>query len=209
MNERSAKPSWIRPFDNQPLSEETSRRQTAAREFNQLFDELAPDSLANLGRQAADDDRQRAVNYLDLVVRVDGRRYLMTLEEGPTSEFLWLRHSEDYSRAVCLTDIDGNCWGYYLCRDDVVRRVDTTAVEVELEGRAELASGGRGLGEAAQPGWDWLEARQRETQARLEAQRLAEDAGLNNQPVTPGEMIELRAVLARADFESGPTWTAG
>ncbi len=124
MSEKSPYPNFHQPFDSRPTPEAT-QRQRATREFNNLFDDLMLAHVVDAVRQAPPAGPDRGVVCLDLTAKIGNQQFIINLAEKMALDSTQWRDSEEYSRSIDLGDSAGNCWGYYLGRDDVIRRLDT------------------------------------------------------------------------------------
>ena len=146
--------------------------------------------------------------YLDLTAKIGDQQFIINLAEEMVLDSARWRDSEECSRSIELGDSTGNCWGYYLGRDNVVRRLDTTAADFEREkllravGQTQSTPASQTDIEPLLGGhpeaFDFLLLATQliEFHEERRNQHLAEDMGINNQPVTPDEIVGLRQFLS-------------
>lgn len=209
MSEASNYPSFYEPAEGRPPIVSEQLTQTA-QAFNGLFDDLMLQDMDQVKQLEYIKGRPTA-NLLRRI-EVDGQTYTLDLEDrglkDPSNEShsIAFSDSEVTTRQISLQRIDQGYgreyWSYRLGADGTVRRWDGGDLTAKSRKNREL-----GIEEPRMlDGDETIEEMGRVILANIERittddipnRRLAEDMGLNNQPVTPAEIRGLQDFLARA-----------
>jgi hypothetical protein len=208
MSEVNNYPNFYKPAEGQtPLGTEQLAETNQA--FNGLFEDLMLQGMDNVERFESIKGRPTA-NLLRRI-EVDGQVYRLSLEDksprDPNSETggITFRDSETTSRSISLQRIDEaygrEYWSYRLGADGTVRRWDGGDVTAKRRKDRELGvevpkmlNGDETLEEIGRVALANLQNLTND----IPNARLAEDMGLNNQPVTPDEVQGLQGFLSRA-----------
>ena len=209
MSETNNYPNFYEPTEGRPplgVEQLTETTQT----FNGLFDELMLHGMDKVKQFEAIKGRPTA-NLLRLI-EVDGQTYSLTLKDKSPRDLASERHgitfrdSESFTREISLQRIAEGYgregWSYRLGTDGKVRRWDDGDVIAKMRKNQELGIEGPIMLDGNEKNEDIRQFALASIQSIITDvipnSRLAEDMGLNNQPVTTEEIKGLQDFLARA-----------
>lgn len=209
MSEVNHYPNFYEPTEGRPPVE-AEQIIEAAKKFNELFDDLMLQGMAEV--RVFDPIKGRPTANLLKQILVDGQTYTLSLEDNGLSDSdsethgISFRDSERITRGISLQRTDKGYgreyWRYRLGADGTVRRWDVGDVtakrrkEQELGiKRPELLSSDVSLDEIVKLAHSGIESLINDS---IPNNRLEEDFGINNQPVTPDEIRGLQEFLAKA-----------
>lgn len=212
MSETYVYPSFYKPIE---ASEglEPEQLEASRRIFNDLFDDVMLPNMGDVKRLQLG----KGQFYVSLRKRieVDDWEYSLTLDdrgsrEPESSTGIVLKDNEITTRDITIQRIgrddahERELWSYRLGLDGIVRRWDGGDVWGKRQKERELGiedskmlSGGKTKEEISEIA---IESLQTVIENSLPNSRLAEDMGLNKQPVTPEELEGLRDFLNGANY---------